>query len=1837
MRRQFTKLLMLVALMLPLALMAQEYHSVPYFEDFESPTGTPGLPTGWVNYQTGTSGSGTFPCCYLYPGNARNGSYYFELESSTSQTELVATCEFANVSNLMLDFYYCINSSYAPAMIEIGVMEDTTFVPVDTMNFTTVNSWNTYTHYRMYFVDYAGYGTRIAFRATKLGGQYTVFIDDMTIANAPTCAYMPSNVSVTADSSSADLTWTDASVSAGYMLYLNNDSTWHYTYSNNYTFYGLTANTNYSGYLYNTCSGSDTSEAVAFSFRTACGMTTYPMYEDFNSYGSNFPSCWARSETSGNYPLMASEANRMGGGYGIEFYNYSQNISVATPFLYRAVNELETKFWVRKSSTYYDAYLAVGYVSSLDSVSNAVMVDTITVGPDWEEHLVSFANIDYTGEGYIVFRKLAGGYADIYLDDVTLREVLDCSLPTNFVVTGTASEEMTFSWTDSVGYAWQIAYGAQGMDVDTATNVVDFYSDSVTVTGLSDTITYDFYLRTDCGGAYSYWVGPITARPNLIVMTANGTDTVRNCGGTLVDDGGLTGDFSAYQTSRVVLYPNVDGQAVSLRGVATIVGAYSYYTNSLKIYDGVGTSGRLLGSWDNSSNDSVNVTSTTGPLTVTFESSVYGGEGFVLNISCSDMANCIDPWDVTVSDIAGASAVVHWNYSDATPAQDFTIIVTDTLTGASNSFTADDTARSYTITDLNQTTNYRVSVVANCLSGDMSNEVSTYFLTNCYVGGEIAVGDNNIALSSHPFNTYYNYTISQSIYGGAEVITLTDTIFGIKIFRNSGPTATRNVDVYIDSTSVNTFASGSSFIPMDTANRVFSGSLTLHDGWNEIRFNTPWIRPSMTSNILLTFDDNTGSYVSGTTYWRGSSNNAGKTVQAYSDGTNYNPLGTLSLSVTPNRPDVMFMAPCADANCVAPAVSIAGTDSNSITINWVPGMNEYEWTVEYKLASDTVWNVFTASTSTQTATVTGLASNTMYDFRVGSICLIGDVPFSYISGRTGCATMSVASLPYFEGFEGLSTGDVPLCWTAPVTGNSGAGTFPACYNYSYNARNGNVYFEVESSTAQTEIFAMPAFESIDGLELEFYMATGGTYSPDVLEMGVIENDTAFVVLDTINLSAYSNIYDYRREIYRFNYAGSNVRIAMRATKASGSYTIFMDDFTLYVPNPCDSVTNIVVDTLTTTGFDLSWTDDNNVGSYVVKIGTSSDPALATDTYTTSSTNYSFTGLASSTTYYVFVYTNCASGLSDVNGVVVNTPCEAVATFPFVEDFESGLGLCYDQIFVSGNHSWTVTTTSSNPSGAHSGSQVAAYTHSTSGSETMLVLPTFDFSSLNNGAQLNYWHTQAVWTPDQDELYVYYRTSLTGTWTEIQSFTNNITSWTEELVNLPNSANAPIYQIAFKGVDRYGYGVKLDDIVVAAASSCSRPDSLAASVTESVAVLTWNGNASEYVVEYRQAGTTAATAQSTIGATATITGLDAMTAYEFRVQGVCSASDSSMWSVWTPFTTAMCANVTEIYNYDSTQSTTTTNYAPLGYSYYNYGYTQTIIDHERLNGLSDDITAFAFTSVSGTSGDYFNHMDVYLANVPDSTLENGFILPDSNVTFVKVITDGDFRFSEAGTFLHAFDTVFTWDGHSNILVSVNRRHGSYGMYAEFAGHNSNGVKSRWAYNDGSAYDINTVSGGYTGSYTGDIILYACAEGCAAPRILSETHNYESATIAWTGSNSFQVAIKANDATDWPAETAVTGNTYTFTGLLPATAYTFRVRQDCSADENGYSAWTYGTFITDSLPCFAPENLTASNITGDAATFAWTALGAETNWEIHVWRTGVVDVTVPVNTNPATVTG
>jgi len=159
-------------------------------------------------------------------------------------------------------------------------------------------------------------------------------------------------------------------------------------------------------------------------------------------------------------------------------------------------------------------------------------------------------------------------------------------------------------------------------------------------------------------------------------------------------------------------------------------------------------------------------------------------------------------------------------------------------------------------------------------------------------------------------------------------------------------------------------------------------------------------------------------------------------------------------------------------------------------------------------------------------------------------------------------------------------------------------------------------------------------------------------------------------------------------------------------------------------------------------------------------------------------------------------------------------CGNVSTFPWTEGFEGGtIPSCWYEIIESGQTSWIYRYGGYyQPATTHSGSYNAYFEASNyNGNSAKLITPELNLTGLSN-PQLTFWHTQALYGSDQDVLNIYYKTTPGGSWVLLRTYSNNISTWQQESINLPNPSST--YFIAFEGIANYGYGIALDDITIA---------------------------------------------------------------------------------------------------------------------------------------------------------------------------------------------------------------------------------------------------------------------------------------------------------------------------------------------------------------------------------------------------------------------------------------
>ena len=134
-----------------------------------------------------------------------------------------------------------------------------------------------------------------------------------------------------------------------------------------------------------------------------------------------------------------------------------------------------------------------------------------------------------------------------------------------------------------------------------------------------------------------------------------------------------------------------------------------------------------------------------------------------------------------------------------------------------------------------------------------------------------------------------------------------------------------------------------------------------------------------------------------------------------------------------------------------PVLSAAVTvTTTTAALSWsapTTGSAVASYSVLYKLHTDTSYTTFGTTTST-TATVTGLAAGTQYDFEVSATNSAGTGPVSNIVTTTTAAGVQVPSAPQNVQVTSTTSSSLSLSWSAPAVGT------PSSYTVNYTPAGG---------------------------------------------------------------------------------------------------------------------------------------------------------------------------------------------------------------------------------------------------------------------------------------------------------------------------------------------------------------------------------------------------------------------------------------------------------------------------------------------------------------------------------------------------------------------------------------------------------------------------------------------------------------------------------------------------------------------------------------------------------------------------------------------------------------
>lgn len=304
-----------------------------------------------------------------------------------------------------------------------------------------------------------------------------------------------------------------------------------------------------------------------------------------------------------------------------------------------------------------------------------------------------------------------------------------CATPTNVSASPLNPTSANVYW-DNIssavnGYDWVVMPQGVAPDVNDAlfSSGSSVFTNTANFTGLTTGTTYDFYVRSNCGGVGtpSTW----SARERFTVSTGF-------CDAVFYDNGGQNGNYSDNSFEVTTISPTISSNKVAATFTSFNV---EEGFDGLLIYDGPNTNAPLIastyvnqhpgfvpsGAWTGSfSPNGQTFTSThpTGTLTFLFRSDAFVTDsGWAASIDCGTDPSCVVPENFSVTNVNVDTVDLNWDaVTGETGGYEYYLVSDGTIPSASTIATGSvgTGITTVSVTGLQQTTTYDAYVRTVC-------------------------------------------------------------------------------------------------------------------------------------------------------------------------------------------------------------------------------------------------------------------------------------------------------------------------------------------------------------------------------------------------------------------------------------------------------------------------------------------------------------------------------------------------------------------------------------------------------------------------------------------------------------------------------------------------------------------------------------------------------------------------------------------------------------------------------------------------------------------------------------------------------------------------------------------------------------------------------------------------------------------------------------------------------------------------------------------------------------------------------------------------------------------
>ena len=940
-------------------------------------------------------------------------------------------------------------------------------------------------------------------------------------------------------------------------------------------------------------------------------------------------------------------------------------------------------------------------------------------------------------------------------------------------------------------------------------------------------------------------------------------------------------------------------------------------------------------------------------------------------------------------------------------------------------------------------------------------------------------------------------------------------------------------------------------------------------------------------------------------------------------------------------------------------VTINNIGQTTATVHWTGNALSYE--IEYGPEGFVRGTGIMVTSATDSINLIDLGQGTTYDVYVRGRCSENDSSlWSFACQFTTVCGLN--DLPMVMNFDGEQTGTaapMPNCWVRWNNNMTATyGYFPYVNSASASAHSGTNYAYWYLSTGSTypsdAMLITPEIDTVaypmNTIEVSFW-AKRSTNAMNLI-VGVVQDaehpDSTFTAVDTIALTTSYAEYN----VPFTNFGGYGNRVAFRGVRGSSAVYVYLDDIIIDVISPCERSYDLQAYDATNNSVTLEWEDTIGSTQWVVYYAV--DSVSSWSNVTANSNPFTLTGLNANTLYRYRVAPICADGQeADWSRETVRfTTAQMPAMVPYSYDFEAAAEWNNWQTSSNNNVNWyrgNVAQHNSTYAAYISADGGATHSWNMTAATNAVAYRDIDFGPDVHSFQLEFdaylggttdghnYEGLTVFLADPAIPVASVSTNITSPWGNVNNVelytVRHDTTWGHYTVYLDGISG--VKRLVFyhfnqntAGSHPFDNNPSAFDNVSITIQPCERPAALSATpLSPYRTAVDWEGDDSAtYQVRYRKTNENGYTYRTVTGTTTTLTGLTPSASYYWWVRKVCTLTETdtlvSSWSVRDAFD-APCVSVSvadtlregfENVNEHGTLYSATDGKMPNCWDSWSSN-NATVYPHVTDSGSYsywvEGNAALTMTS-AGSSTNYGTNSYAVLPEIaePTNSLTLAFWFCMENTSYgeltVGYLTGSDYE--------HDFVAVKT------MAPGANAAHDGNGLQLSRGQRDTVNFDSVPAGNYRLAFRWTKESTFYSVCID-DVAVWTSAPACVAPVI--DTIEATDATIAfsWLGTaQTYEVAFAEGEWDDPDSTIAVTGTSFTFTGLQAETRYTIGVRAACS--EGVYSNWTLNSITTAEHPCAVPTGLTASNITYTSATLGWTeGEPGQDEWQVHLYGEGL----------------